>query len=139
LNRLVVRAQIVGRRGASFAPLELEREVAVETARDLLVAVVHEQVSSFRSRKQEAKVLRILTERDIDEGREVGRIASGDQEPDDRVPDTKLAIEAALTAFEDGFYYMFVNDRQVERLDQVVDQRDVTDVLFVRLTPLAGG
>ncbi len=48
-------------------------------------------------------------------------------------------IEAALTAFEDGFYYMFVNDRQVERLDQVVDQRDVTDVLFVRLTPLAGG
>jgi hypothetical protein len=117
----------------------LEQETAGETVRDLLSAIVRQQVDSFRNRKQEAKVLRILTEREIDEGRESGRIVFGDQEPDHRTPDTAQAIEAALTAFADGFYYVFVNDTQVDRLDQAVDPREVTDVLFVRLTPLAGG
>jgi len=139
LNRLVVRAKIVGRRGLSAAPVELDLGAAVVTVRDLLGTIVREQVDAFRNRKQEAKVLRILTERDLAEGLEVGRITSGDQKPDDRVPDTQRAIEAALTAFEDGFYYMFVNETQMERLDQVVDQGELTDVLFVRLTPLAGG
>jgi hypothetical protein len=139
LNRLIVRAQVVGRRGLSVAPLEVERDAGIETVRDLLEAIVREQVEAFRSRKREAKMLRVLTERAIADGRDAGRIAAGDQEPDDRLPDPEQAIEAALTAFQDGFYYVFINDAQVDRLDQAVDPGESTDVLFVRLTPLAGG
>jgi len=55
------------------------------------------------------------------------------------LPSVEDATSVALQAFEDGLYYMFVNDVQIERLDQPVTGSDVQDVLFVRLTPLVGG
>ena len=139
MTGLVVRAQIAGKRNFSPAPLEYERDAGIVTVRDLLESIVRSQVDGFIRRKQEAAILRVLTERDIQHGRAAGRIVSGEQEPDDRVPDVHHAIEAAVTAFEDGFYFVFVNDRQVEKLDQVLDPDEPLDVLFVRLTPLAGG
>ncbi len=53
------------------------------------------------------------------------------------MPDVEQAVDDAISAFQDGFYYLFVNDIQVELLDQILN--DVGDVLIVRLTPLAGG
>jgi hypothetical protein len=135
----MVRAKIAGGRGAFHAPFEIEHDAPRMTVRDLLAAVVREQLESFRRRKQEATLLRILTSREIDHGRQTGKILSGAQEEDERVPDTQQAIDAALTAFEDGFYYVFVNDAQVEQLDHTFHTGEVTDVLFIRLTPLAGG
>jgi hypothetical protein len=139
MNRLIVRTQIVGRRSLADTPIEIADAGPVQTVRDLLDAIVRSQVDAFRTRKQEARVLRILTEREIADGREAGKIALGDQIPDDRLPDPEQAIDAALTAFEDAFYFMFVNDQQMERLDHPLAAAEVTDILFVRLTPLAGG
>ena len=139
LHRLVVRAKIVGRRGPALAPLEIAQEEPLETARELLAAVVREQVDSFRKRKEESSFLRILTQREIADGSQAGKIVPGQQDRDERVPTVEEAVAAAVTAFHDGFYYMFLNDVQVEDLDQRIAQTDVSDVLFVRLTPLAGG
>lgn len=134
-----MQAKIVGRRGPALAPLELDLKSELNTVRDLLVTIVRQQVEVFGVRKQDAKFLRVLTERDIDDGQVAGKILSRDQEPDARRPDVAQSIEAAITAFEDGLYYIFVNDAQVEKLEQPVEPREVKDVLFVRLTPLAGG
>jgi hypothetical protein len=139
MTRLSIRTQIIGRRGLSAAPLEIDLDSSATTVRDLLELIVRDQIESFRRRKQDASVLRILTERDLAEGREAGRIATAAQQPDGRLPNPNDAIDAVLTAFEDGFYYMFVNGSQIERLDQPLCPAEVTDILFVRLTPLAGG
>jgi hypothetical protein len=119
--------------------MELEQAAPFKTVGEVLAAIVRQQVDDFKKRKQEAQLLRILTERDLEDGREAGRIASGVRERDERAPEIEDAIEAAELAFEDGFYYIFVNDVQVERLNHAVDSQESIDVLFVRLTPLAGG
>ena len=129
----------MGRRGPSFAPLELEQEAPFGSMHDLLAAIVRDQVAGFQARKEEVRLLRVLTERAIEQGAETGKLAFGDQLPDERSVNADDAVAAAVTAFEDGFFYMFVNEVQVERLDQAVLPREVTDVLFIRLTPLAGG
>ena len=139
MYRLIVQAKTVGRRGWTVAPLEIELPGAAETVRDLLEAIVCQQVEAFVQRKQEGKLLRALTEREVADGAEAGKIARGDQEPDHRMPDAHKAAATAVTAFEDGFYYIFVNDAQIERLDQPLEPAPETNVLFLRLTPLVGG
>jgi hypothetical protein len=94
-------------------------------------------VVAFRERKSEAAWLRVLTQADLEAGQETGRIVSGELMPDPRAPDAEEAVAVALRAFADGFYFVFVNDVQVEDLDQPIGE--VRTVLFVRLTPLAGG
>jgi hypothetical protein len=139
LKSVSVRAEIVGRRGPAFSPLNLEREFDLKTARDLLSAIVSEQLDEFRRRKEGAQLLRILSVDEINDGKETGRIVPGGQEWDTRIPTLAEAVEVTVQAFKDGFYYMFVNDVQVESLDQPVDDLQHIDVLFVRLTPLVGG
>lgn len=122
-----------------MAPLEIELASAAGTVRDLLEAIVCQQVEAFVQRKQDAKLLRALTEREVAEGAEAGKIATVEQEPDHRMPDAREATAAAITAFQDGFYYIFINDAQIERLNQPLAPAAATNVLFLRLTPLAGG
>lgn len=139
LSRIVVRAEVVGRRGPAFSPIELEPESPFKTVGELLTAVVRQQVDEFRQRKEESRFLKVLTGAQIREGMESGKIISGNQDPDSRIPTVEDATTVALQAFEDGLYYIFVNDVQIESLDQSVTASEVQDVLFVRLTPLVGG
>jgi hypothetical protein len=136
---LTVSARVVGRQRPSLEPLELGLEGPFDTVRELLAAIVRAEVDNFKQRKENAQYFRLLTDRDIQTGVGLGKIVSGNEEPDRRLPDPEAAIETAVTAFEDGIYYMFVNDVQVEDLDADLRQEPITDVLFVRLTPLAGG
>jgi hypothetical protein len=119
--------------------LQLDCGVPLRTARDLLCAIVEEQREAFRLRKQEAQLLQVLSADRIAEAADTGRIISGGQDHDARLPALPDAIAAAVQAFEDGFYFMFVNDVQIETLDHPVDAQGNIDVLFIRLTPLVGG
>lgn len=106
---------------------------------DLLGAVVEQQLEAFRTRKQASQLLQILSPDTLQEGIDTGRILSGGQDADTRLPLLADAVQSATQAFQDGFFYMFVNDEQIESLTQPVLTRDTIDVLFVRLTPLVGG
>ena len=49
------------------------------------------------------------------------------------------AIAVALQAFEDGLYFVFVDDVQQNQLDSEVFLNVNSKVMFLRLTALAGG
>ncbi len=53
--------------------------------------------------------------------------------------DPKAQAEAALTAFTRNAFFVFVADRQVDDLDEVLTLADTDVVSFVRLVPLVGG
>lgn len=53
--------------------------------------------------------------------------------------DPKRQIRAALDAFEANGFFLLVDDRQVESLDDEVVLTDESTVSFVRLLPLVGG
>jgi hypothetical protein len=107
------------------------------TAGELLAAVVAHEVEAFGKRKDAGSLLRVMTERELREGVEAGRVALGDQETDARRPDLERAVATAKQAFLDGLFFLFWNERQVEKLDEEI--AGPGELLFVRLTALVGG
>ena len=99
---------------------------------------MREEVRSFTERQTENRLLRILTPEQIAEGVESGRIVPGGSDLDQPV-DAAAAIAAALEAFRDGFYFVFVDGQQIEDLEQAITVAPISTLLFIRLVPLAGG
>ena len=136
-----VEAAVPGRRKAGTAEHALSLPIADGTTlalRDLLAAVVRAEVAAFRARAEENSLLRVLTEREIVDGVEVGVIRSGAAEAT-ADPNDDVAVETALLAFTDGLYSVLVDDEPVESLDEAITISPQMRLLFLRLVALAGG
>ena len=107
------------------------------TLKALIEMVVRHEVEEFRLRQADRQFLRVLTEADINAAKAQGKIDMGQHDP--QTVDENAAIATALQGFEDGLYYVFIDDQQYETLDQHVALRDETRLTFIRLMPLAGG
>ncbi|AZI45147.1 hypothetical protein EHF33_19320 (plasmid) [Deinococcus psychrotolerans] len=83
-------------------------------------------------------MLRVLTERDISGGAATGRISVAPQERGGTVT-VEDATQNALRAYRDGLYYVFVDDKQIESLNEPLALRPDSTLLLLRLTALAGG
>lgn len=125
------------RRSPGWDRREIVLQGEFRTAGELLAAVVAHEVEAFGQRKDAGNLLRVMTERELREGVEAGRVAFGDQQADARRPDLQTAIETAKQAFLDGLFYLFWNERQVETLDEEIVGPG--ELLLVRLTALVGG
>jgi hypothetical protein len=68
-----------------------------------------------------------------------GKVDAGGREGASAEVDERAAVETALLAFEDGLYFVFVDDAQQESLDGEVRLRPDSRVTFLRLVALAGG
>ena len=120
-------------------PLPPESEEGRLTLRDLIARVVREEVAAFNDRQEARRLVRALTEREIAAGAERGKIDMGGREEALQEADGSAAVDAALLAFEDGLYYVFVDDEQAQALDAPVRLRADSRVTFLRLVALAGG
>ncbi len=142
---LRVASKVVGSRHTSIPEqllwLSDERKRGGEplTLRDLITMIVLEEVEAFRQRQEERRLLRVLTEREIAEGIERGKIDPGGHEEQRQDVDPHEAVRVALQAFEDHLYFVFIDGVQQQHLDQPVQVQSGSRVLFVRLVPLAGG
>jgi hypothetical protein len=106
--------------------------------RDLITRVVRHEVDAFRGRQLENRFLRALSREQIDAGVAAGVVRSGGAELEQEVDDD-VAVGRALEAFEDGIYYVFVDRTQCRSLEEQVQLGADSDVVFLRLVPLAGG
>jgi len=109
------------------------------TLRALIADIVGEQVRQFEDRQQQRQFLRVLTEREIAEGAQRGKIESGGTDVPLQPVDIAEAIETALQAFQDGLYLVAIDDETVESLDQELSLAVESHITFIRLTLLAGG
>ena len=108
------------------------------TLRDLISRVVAQETEAFRGRQRDNRFLRALSPEQIDAGANAGAVRSGGSDLKQEVDDDD-ALATALQAFEDGTYYVFVDRVQYQCLDEQVRLEADSDVLFLRLVPLAGG
>jgi hypothetical protein len=53
--------------------------------------------------------------------------------------DAKKQIETALDAFQKNGFFILVDNKQFEHLDDEIIVADTTTISFVKLTPLVGG
>jgi hypothetical protein len=107
------------------------------TLRDLITRVVHHEVQVFEKRQEERKLVRILTEREIESGLERGRVDSGGRDPRQKV-DPDEAVGTALQAFEDGLYLVVLDEEEQRDLEKQVFLRPDSKLIFIRLSMLAG-
>lgn len=138
---LTVEARILGQR-KSLVPewrLPLPADLGEHaTLRDLITRIVRGEVEAFNQRQEQRRMIQVLTPQLILEGVLRGKIDLGghtEAEP----AEVEAAIATALQAFEDGFYFVFVDDVQYTKLDEAVPLRADSRMLFLRLVALAGG
>lgn len=108
------------------------------TLRELITQIVLYEVEAFHQRQEERRLARLMSPQEIEQGAIRGKIDSGERELIQEVDDD-AAVGTALQAFEDGIYFVFLDDVQQEILDQPVFVGEDSRVMFVRLVALAGG
>ena len=134
---MIIETKIVGRR-TPFERRPTSLPDGPQTLRSLLTALVRQEVAAYHERQESVGMLRVLTERDLSDGATTGRISVVPQERSGTVT-FEDATQTALQAYGDGLYYVFVDDEQIEGLDQVLTLKSDSTLLFLRLTALAGG
>ncbi len=115
--------------------LDLDQSV---TLRNLLTQIVRSEVTSFEERQRQRRLFQVLTPKQISLDLEQGKVDLGGSDLAQAV-DVDQAIAAALQAFADGLYFVFLDDQQQENLDDLVTLRPDSQLMFLRLVPLVGG
>lgn len=134
-----IEARTVGRReSAGRRELAWPEAPAAPTAGDLIAHVVGSEVAGYNQRDGDRRLLRVLTEAQITDQARAGKVAAEVRERA-QPADEDTSVSVALEAFADGLFLMFVDDREVESLDEAIEVHDGLRVRFVRLVPLAGG
>lgn len=111
---------------------------AAVTLRQLISRIVSEEVEGFHERQADRQLFRVLSAEQIEEGKEKGRIDPAAKAYRQEVQ-TERAVRTALQAFEDGLYFVFIDDDQKESLDETVLLAADSTLKFIRLVALAGG
>ncbi|MEX0724764.1 MAG: hypothetical protein WD065_00760 [Planctomycetaceae bacterium] len=132
---LTIRDETAGGDVYSEIPLEFPSERI--TVRELIRERVYQEVQDF-NQKQGEKVFRGLvqptdTERVLNGHRPEYRLKKH------RQIDWKPQFEKAIEAYERNGFFIIIDDKQAESLDQEFSVTPSTTVSFVKLTMLVGG
>jgi hypothetical protein len=108
------------------------------TLRQLITRVVQREVEAFKQRQGDRQIVRILTERQVEEGLSKGKVDAGGRNLHQSV-DPDQAVAVALQAFEDGLYLVILDGEECRELDREIFLHPESHLVFVRLVMLAGG
>lgn len=138
---VTVTATITGhrRRGVREHALTLGLAPGEVPARELIAAAVAAEVAAYQARAEENSFVRVLTASGLQAALAGGAVRlGGPPEVPVAEVDAAAAAEAALLAFDDGIFKVFVGDREVVP-GQPTWIEEGSSLLFLRLVPLAGG
>jgi hypothetical protein len=112
--------------------LTLKFLTARVTARELIRRRVYEEVQEFNVSTPEYF-------RGLVQPAEAERVLNGYKLRHRRKIDWEEQYRRALDAFQTNGFFMLVDDRQVEGLDEEIELKVGTEVSFIKLVPLVGG
>ena len=128
---LTINDQTPGGKTTQSVTLEFPTERT--TVRELIRSRVYQEVQDYNRRQPETfhgLVQPTAAERALNGG---FKLRKG------REIDWKQQVEKAFDAFSRNGFFILVDERQVEDLDEEIELRHGTQVNFVKLTPLVGG
>ncbi|PJJ59207.1 hypothetical protein [Hymenobacter chitinivorans] len=119
--------------GGILNRLELEIAQEMLTVRDVIAQRVQQEVAAYNSRQQEIfqGLVQPLESEQVLNGFRLLRTA--------KPIDTETQLYKALEGFLQNSYFVLVNDRQVDSLDEEVWLGSGATASFIKLTPLVGG
>lgn len=139
-----VEAKVIGHKQPLFTDWRIELPPIDENRgdhlklRDLITSIVLKEVEAFQRRQEERKLARVMSRQEIERSAISGKVDPGERDLPQQVH-AEEAVAVALQAFEDGLYFVFIDDAQQTSLDGEVFLKTNSKVVFLRLTALAGG
>jgi hypothetical protein len=118
--------------GQSIAEYPLDLLTERVTVRELIRSRVYQEVQDYNRRQPE-------TFRGLVQPTDAEQTLNGFRVRDHREIDWKQQFERACDAFERNGFFVLVDDRQPESLDEEITVGPDTRVSFVKLVPLVGG
>ena len=118
--------------GSILHRLELEISQEMLTVRELIARRVHDEVTAYNERQSgmfQGLIQPVESE----------RMLNGYRLRPSKLIDAEQQVYRALEAFQTNGFFVLVNDRQVENLDDEVWLGEGATASFVKLTPLVGG
>jgi len=113
--------------------------------KDLIQEIVKIEVKEFQDKQKDQiienhqnNILSYLSSEEIKDKAEEGKIAI-DSIKNKKQVDLGEAIDTAILAFEDGIYFVFLDDEKIEKIDDLIEIKNDSELLFLRVTMLAGG
>ena len=118
--------------GKTTHSLTLEFPTEQTTVRELIRSRVYQEVQDY-NRRQPETFNGLVRPSDAEQALNGVRLKKG------REIDWKKQFDKACEAFERNGFFILVDDKQAEGLDETIELRRGTQVSFVKLTPLVGG
>lgn len=137
--QITISVKQPGRKHALIDRQSLEVEALSDhpSLRELLVAVVKQQVTAYNNKPLEKNLLPFLSAEQIESGVANGKAGFGSIYNENKA-DLQKAIDTALQAFEDGLFAVFIKEEEIKQLTDKFSLNSDTVITFVRLTFLAG-
>ena len=135
--QLFVRIKQVGKRKPLIDNQPLPVPETVRTLRSLLEHIVRQRVEDFNDRAEDGDWTKYLTDVELDAVAETGKVGF-DAKYNDRTQNADKAVDAAILAFQDGIFRVFLDDDELESLDNDINLHDGNVLTFIRLTMLSG-
>jgi len=134
---IYIKLKSIGKRRPVLENVPYDLPDHISNLRQLIEAVVRQEVAKYNSRGLENMIVTFLTEAEIAEQSTVGKVGFG-RIYSDKQADADKAVETALQGFEDGLFRVLINDKEFVDLDGTLEIRENDTLTFVRLTFLTG-
>lgn len=118
--------------GSILRRLEMEITQETLTVRELITQRVHDEVTAYNDEQSG-------TFQGLVQPTESERTLNGFRLRPRRLIDAEQQVYRALEAFQQNSFFVLVNERQAESLDEQVWLGEGATASFVKLTPLVGG
>ena len=118
--------------GSILHRLELEISQEMPVVRELIARRVHDEVATYN--ECQGGVFQGLVQPTESE-----KVLNGYRLRPQQLVDAEQQVYRALEAFQQNGFFVLVNDRQVDSLDEEVWLGDGATASFLKLTPLVGG
>ena len=103
------------------------------TLRELITQRIHEEVDNFNQQQEHQLFAGLVQPSDTE------KTLNGYRMRKPRRVEYDKQLDLALKAFGSNGFFVLVNDKQVEDLDETLTLREDSQVSFVKLVPLVGG
>jgi len=130
MNTVLIKDQTIGGNGINQINVQFENDII--TVRDLIICRVRKEVDLYNTKVKTHYTGLVVPDR-------VERLLNKKSEPKKNIVDFEKQSYIALDGFIKNQFFVIINDKQVESLDDEVNLQSVREVEFIKLIPLVGG
>lgn len=136
--KVYIQVKKLGKRIQTVGSIPYELETCPATLRELIACMVNQGVEGYNERLRSGEQNKALSEAEIQDMSQVGKVAFGIPFGE-REANPQKAVDAALLAFTDGLYRIYINEMEITELDTPVHLCEDDTIAIIRLVMLTGG